>query len=588
MEPTEPTVAPLAALPPDEQEAELGSNERTRSANEALRALARTARSFQLYDPSNDAIRAFLEEVRDNFNDFTTNHGDLVLAIRPFEMVLSPEMEVVYLERDRERSLAFRLFRDGVRNLVIKPAVPWSELLHLLEILSIRYTGISHSEDDVVTLLWKANFKHIDIEAVEGFVPEDEVEDDGLGLEIAHERLSAHAEVRIPPNFDLPEPRLRGESEPGYRRVPESKLRELRSEESSQHLPNDCLSLVSELLAVVQEPTDPIKLSEARPLLNEIRDFLLSEGQLDNLLRMLDLMQAALEGMGDDPDVQILVNSFADRNALARLVHSVPPDAESVPESFLKLLDQLPGDHLATIVDLLEIERSARSRQTIRQLIARELPERAPYIIQRLRSAYGVVAADLFRAVTVGSPEDAQKLALELSDSSDMDILFECCHVVELTGYNATTRAVAFKLLHSHEEMVRIRTIQGVGSQGDRRMFPALARHAKERSGGRLRIDEAKVIGEVMAGLDQNASLAAFKDWCLPKGFLGRVRGRDTALSWAAVIGLQKVDSDEADDVLKQIASLNREDEELYNQAVQSRVRRRQRINEASAADSGA
>ena len=112
-------------------------------------------------------------------------------------------------------------------------------------------------------------------------------------------------------------------------------------------------------------------------------------------------------------------------------------------------------------------------------------------------------------------------------------------------------------------------------------MFPALARHAKERSGGRLGLDEARVIGGVMARLDGDAALASFKDWCLPQGLLSRVRGTDTALNWAAVTGPPLVDADEADAVLKQIAHLNREDEELYNQAVQARVRRRQRIAEA-------
>lgn len=580
MEPSDPRPSDSGAPAADEQETALGSDDRTRAANDALRSLARAARSFQLYDPSNDAIRAFLEEVRDAFDLFAKDHGDLVLAVRPFEMVLAPDRDVVYLERDRERSLAFRLFRDGVRNLVIKPDVQWSELLQLLEILSIRYSGISHSEDDVVTLLWKANFKNIDVEAVEGFVPEDEVEDDGLGIELAHQRLANHAEVRVPPNFDLPYPNLSGEQQPEFRPVAPSTLVRLRAEESSQHLPEDCLGLVSELLTVVQDPTDPIELTEARPLLTEIRDFLLSEGQLDNLLRMLDLLQLAANGAQDGAEVQVLVDSFADRNALARLVHSVPPDAVAVPEAFLRLLDQLPGDHLSTLVDLLETERAARSRRTIRELISRELPDRAPYVIQRLQTSYGGVAADLFRAVTAGSPDDAQKLALELSNSGDMDILFECCHVVELTGYNATTRAVAFKLLHSHEEMVRIRTIQGVGHQGDPRMFPALVRHAKERSGGRLSNDEAKVIGGVMGRLAPESALSAFKEWCLPKGLLSRVRGADPALNWAAVTGLPLVDNDDADDLLKQIANLNREDEPLYNQAIQARVRRRQRITE--------
>ena len=118
-----------------------------------LRALARASRSFLIYDPRNAAIRTFLGAYRDAAYAALKAHGEIYLDIRPFEMLR--EGEVVYLERDRERSLAFRLFRDGVRRLTIETDVEWEELLKLLEILSIRFTGTRQQEDDVVTLLLK-------------------------------------------------------------------------------------------------------------------------------------------------------------------------------------------------------------------------------------------------------------------------------------------------------------------------------------------------------------------------------------------------------------------------------------------------
>ncbi len=153
-------------------EAAVGGTTHGIATNNALRALSRAARSFLLYEPRNQAIRDFLQEYRENMMAALSAYGPMELDIRPFEMVRNGE--VVYLERDRERSLAFRLFRDGVRRLTLKPDVVWEELLRLLEILSIRYTGVRQSEDDIVTLLWKAGFKSIAIVAVEGFVPDEE------------------------------------------------------------------------------------------------------------------------------------------------------------------------------------------------------------------------------------------------------------------------------------------------------------------------------------------------------------------------------------------------------------------------------
>ena len=164
----------LEAELPEEirSEAAVGGSERGIATNNALRALSRAARSFMLYEPRNQAIRDFLRDYRENMTATLSAHGPMELDIRPFEMTRGGE--VVYLERDRERSLAFRLFRDGVRRITVQPAVAWEELLRLLEILSIRYTGIRQSEDDIVTLLWKAGFKHIGVVAVEGFVPDEE------------------------------------------------------------------------------------------------------------------------------------------------------------------------------------------------------------------------------------------------------------------------------------------------------------------------------------------------------------------------------------------------------------------------------
>ena len=166
-EETEPNVLGVS------DEHALGDSEQGRSINEGLRALSRAARSFLIYDTNNDAIRLFLEDYREAM-ETALLYGPVSLEIRPFELVMGNE--VVYLDRNRERSLAFRMFRDGVRRLEIEPNVPWSELLKLLEILSVRYTGVRQNEDDIVTLLWKAGFQEIEIVAVEGFVPEEEEE----------------------------------------------------------------------------------------------------------------------------------------------------------------------------------------------------------------------------------------------------------------------------------------------------------------------------------------------------------------------------------------------------------------------------
>ena len=235
------------------EEMSLGGTPAGQAANEMLRALARAARSFLIYDPQNEAIRGFLQRYREESTKALSGFGELQLEIRPFEMLR--DGEVVYLERDRERSLAFRLFRDGVRKVTVQPEVSWDELLRLLEVLSIRFTGIRQQEDDIVTLLLKSGFQGIQISAVEGFVPDDEEYcGDDLNAAAARKARESRREkshVEVPSDWDLPIPDPLEPVDFSYVPVEEEALDALRQEGTSMALSDNTVRLVTEMLRAV-------------------------------------------------------------------------------------------------------------------------------------------------------------------------------------------------------------------------------------------------------------------------------------------------------------------------------------------------
>lgn len=117
---------------------------------EVIRALARAARCFLTYDARNQIVGRFIANYREAVDRSLQTHGALTFQIAPFDILW--QNEAIYHEEDRERSLAFRLFRDGVRGMTLQPGVAWEELLRLLEILSVRYTRIRMHEEDTLTL----------------------------------------------------------------------------------------------------------------------------------------------------------------------------------------------------------------------------------------------------------------------------------------------------------------------------------------------------------------------------------------------------------------------------------------------------
>lgn len=195
-----------------------GPSPRAQAAAALVGALAKAARAFTLYDPGNALVRQFIADYQARAAPATLG-GMLTLDVRPFELGL--EKEVVYQEEDRERSLAFKLFRDGVRKLTFSRGVAAEELLRLLQIVAVRFVGVRQAEDDLVTLLRKAEFRDIGFSAVEGYAPEDDAPEAGL----------RQRGGEPPAGFDTPLPRLPPPGPIAYAPVPEEALAALRAEE---------------------------------------------------------------------------------------------------------------------------------------------------------------------------------------------------------------------------------------------------------------------------------------------------------------------------------------------------------------------
>lgn len=130
--------------------------------------MAKVARSFAFYDKNNRAIRMFLDDLFTDISAFLEEHGALELVIGADRFTWSGQS--VYHDADREHGLPFKLYRDGMRALRLRPGLDQDEMDRFLNVLAKRpSTGRSAEEDDISTLLWKQDLAHLDMHVVEGF-----------------------------------------------------------------------------------------------------------------------------------------------------------------------------------------------------------------------------------------------------------------------------------------------------------------------------------------------------------------------------------------------------------------------------------
>ena len=353
---------------------------------DAADPLASTARSFLLYDARNAAIQRFISTLLEGLLSTLRAEGAIDLDVQPFELRF--DGQAVYVNQDRERSLAFRLYRDGVRSLRFRDGFDWDELAKLLEIFSIRYTGVHQQEDDVVTLLWKANFKHLDIGAVEGFIPEDTDDDEA---DSAEEAVSP-----LPADLDLPMPPLRRPSEPTWALVEEETREALRNEASAVALPDDCLLLLRQMRPLLDDPKERVTLAELSHLYSEIRDFLLSDENLGSLARLGGLLGDLAKDESPEWDqgraalAQELLRSCGDARAVQRLLHSVPAEERAPRPELLEILDGACGDPLGAVIAAHAVESGAGSRAVARHLLVRYAAGKLDLLHRSLRERSGL------------------------------------------------------------------------------------------------------------------------------------------------------------------------------------------------------
>jgi hypothetical protein len=554
---------PAAPAPPIETESggeqeQQGLGPRQQRVASLLARLATTARSFLLYDPGNEAIHRFLTLLLDSFVATLEEEGSLTLAVQPFELRF--EGQAVYLNRDRERSLAFRLHRDGVRALTFRKGFHWEELARLLEILSIRYTGVHQREDDMVTLLWKARFEHLEVTAVEGIVP-DEAERSALG-QAADASASAFA---LPDDFDLPRPSLPSPQGPVWVALPPEKLAALRNECSPGALPNDCLALLTQLRQRLNDLRDPLAFAEVVHLFAEVRDFLLSEHQLGALKGFATLLWDMAADKQPPWDSQRhaalyeLLDTCGDRRALRRLLRSVPAEERVLRRELLEVLDRVCPDPVAAVMDVLDGEHSAAVRAVGRQLLEHYAGRKPELLQERFEKTGGQAAADLLRVIAgVGGVGAAAFIARQAAHT-DTAVQDEALWQLGTMPYSGPVGRALFDAFRHMDPARRPRVLKMIRATGDPRFVELLMSHVEERAQA-LSTDEAAAIGSVLGALGGVESIPRWREWLTPagvlrKGFLGPLQCQiAAALALSEIPGEAAAEAlgiafDDADDV---------------------------------------
>lgn len=129
----------------------------------------KAVKAIKMYLPNNPQHKLFLGKVVGKFIEFFSFNPELRIEISRNE--LKSEGEIIYQSDDRSGSLAFVLFKDGLREIVITSGIDESEITGFIYGFNRDFTK-EYLEDDLVTYFWEQNFRHIRYSATEDYLDE--------------------------------------------------------------------------------------------------------------------------------------------------------------------------------------------------------------------------------------------------------------------------------------------------------------------------------------------------------------------------------------------------------------------------------
>lgn len=124
---------------------------------ELIRTVGKAQRAFQMYLPNNPIYHRAIDNLRAAFAPVWSATDEITLVVAETDFVW--EDTVVYHQMHKPESLAWAMYKDGLRTLTLRRGVEENEIIRFLQVLNRVKILPADAADDLLTLLWEQDFQ---------------------------------------------------------------------------------------------------------------------------------------------------------------------------------------------------------------------------------------------------------------------------------------------------------------------------------------------------------------------------------------------------------------------------------------------
>jgi len=535
---------------------------------ELLSLIGKGLRAVQLYLPNNPVYQRAIENVRVSCRKIWPVTDDLVLDVQ--ETDLRWESNVVYSHEQKNESIAWTLFKDGVRSVTLRPGVEDTELVRFMQVLHQARTLQADAADDLLTLLWQEDFQCLSYTFRELSL------DAGSPIESEEAPTASPTDVRqqveqeVPPQRDTVSV---DEFDTTLYFLDDKEIAYLQGEverEYAQDLRHNVLSLLFDLLELQTYGTVRAELIS---IVENFIPYLLGSGDFHSVAYILRELGVVLQkGRELIPEHRRALEAIPARlslpEALSQLLQSLDEATVHPSEEELgDLFKELKTDALMTLASWVSRLSNERVKTLVKRSAERLATQNPAEVLKALASPDAGAALEMVRLAgrlrLSAAPEGMGRLLEEGDRETKLAVVDALTSIASPTALRMLEAAV-----EDSDRDVRIAAIRFLSSRGHRGAFQRIETAI---TGGKLRqsdLTEKMAFFEAYGALAGSAGIPALERLLIPRGLLSRREDAETRACAAMALG--KIRSPEARAVLERASQ---EKDALVRNAVSRALR---------------
>jgi len=518
---------------------------------ELLSLVGKALRAVQLYLPNNPVYQRAIENVRGACRKIWESTEDLALEVQETE--LRWEGNLVYSHDQKNESIAWTLFKDGVRSVTLRPGVEDAELVRFLQVLHQARTLQAEAADDLLTLLWQEDFQYLAYTFREISVD--------LGSPIEAEgpsEVAPPAQVRDQVEKEAPREVVSvDEFDTTLYFLEDQEIAYLQDEvdrEYSQDLRHNVLSVLFDL---IESQTYATVRSELISIVENFIPYLLGSGDFHSVAYVLHELAGVLQrGKELIPEHKIALAAIPQRlsqqDALSQLLQALDEATMHPTEDELgELFKELQPEALMTLAGWVQRLSNDQVRTLVKKSAERLAGQNPGEVLKALASNDLGTALEMVRLAgrlrLTGAPEGMERLLTEGNREMKLAVSEALISIASPTALRLLERAV-----EDSEREVRIAAVKFLASRGHRGAFQ---RVESAVNGSKLRqahLTEKMAFFEAYGSQAGVAGIPVLERILVPRGLLGRREDPETRACAAMALG--KIRGPEARAVLERAA----------------------------------